>query len=64
MKTDGTILEENVEQIAVTPFIDKSMRVGAIDEVTVKEGGIMDELIPISGFLLEQSSYALALNLN
>ena len=61
LQAENNITQNNNEQISITVFIDKNNRVGALDEKYVIDEGIIDELIPVSGFKLRGSEFNLAI---
>jgi hypothetical protein len=53
IKRDGTIVAKDDDEFRIKPLIASTERIGTLDEETVIEEGLNDELVDVKGFQVD-----------
>ena len=54
IKRDGTIVTKDDDEFRIQPFIASSNRIGVLDEETVIKEGILNDLVEVKGFQVDE----------
>jgi hypothetical protein len=57
IKSDGTIVAKDDEQIRIQPFITSSESIGVLEEGTVIKEGLVNELVEVKDFKVDEDFY-------